>query len=235
MNLFLLFEDQFQKAVGGEGDDEYLVGKHHNIHKKAKKLSLSTTILWKCVFLTMALFFMAAAYVQHNDPDPYLWMPAYLVPMFINMILLLSLPFERSEAPLKLFPLTSTRIWRWLRSWKFLNKVIAIHSAYCYTLGIWTLIHFTWRHLTTPHNIQEEQDVILIETWVSEQNMYMEEAKELLGLCLVIAWLSFLQNGTFLRFGKKGIYFGAFLTSLPIFAWVLVEKFEGEMEYDQCF
>ncbi|ODM95205.1 Transmembrane protein [Orchesella cincta] len=205
------------KSVG-EGEDVRLVRKHHTA-QKPKKLSLSATILWKCVFFIMALFFMAAAYVQHNDPDPYLWMPAYLVPMFINIILIIWLPFDRYETPFSSW--NSTSVWKWLRSWKFLNKIIAIHSAYCYTLGIWTLAHFAWRHLTSTHDIREEHDIRLIESWVTEQNMFMEEAKELLGLCLVIAWLSFLQNGTFLRFGKRGIYFGAFLTSLPILAWQL--------------
>ncbi len=32
---------------------------------------------------TMSLFFVAAAYVQLNDPDPHLWIPVYLVPAAI--------------------------------------------------------------------------------------------------------------------------------------------------------
>lgn len=65
--------------------------------------------------------------------------------------------------------------------------------------------------------------------------MMMEEAKELLGLCLVIAWLSFVKNESYLKLGRTGIIFGIAITGLPIVSWIIVEKVEEGRENQECF
>lgn len=70
---------------------------------------------------------------------------------------------------------------------------------------------------------------------VAEEHMIMEEAKELLGLCLVIAWLSFVKNEGYLKLGRKGIIFGIAITGLPIVSWIIVEKVEEGRENQECF
>ena len=37
--------------------------------------------------LVMTLAFLYATAVQYNDPDPYYWMPIYLVPAIISMLI----------------------------------------------------------------------------------------------------------------------------------------------------
>ncbi|XP_071796708.1 transmembrane protein 220-like [Asterias amurensis] len=39
--------------------------------------------LWSGINAVMAVFFALAAFVQLNDPDPYLWIPVYMIPSFL--------------------------------------------------------------------------------------------------------------------------------------------------------
>lgn len=81
MSLLLLFEDNSEQSNNGEGDNDFendlnKDGKHHVHAKVSPKFGVSrhTQLIWNIVFLVMSLFFLSAAYVQHNDPDPLLWM-----------------------------------------------------------------------------------------------------------------------------------------------------------------
>lgn len=95
MSLFLLFEDSsaesllsnatdsdFENACSSSGD-----GEENNCEKSStsqlhakiaikneEKISCAGKIAWGFVLTIMTLFFLAAAYVQHNDPDPFIWM-----------------------------------------------------------------------------------------------------------------------------------------------------------------
>lgn len=121
-----------------------------------------------------------------------------------------------------------------LSNWNCINKVSVIHMGYCYFLGFWTMAHFIHRQMWS----EAKQDYLLvstIESFVSEPGMDLEEAKELLGLCLVIAWLSFVNNGNFLRFGRRGIALGFGLAATPIMAWVIIEMLKDETNLQECF
>lgn len=61
-----------------------------------------------------------------------------------------------------------------------------------------------------------------------EDDMMLEEAKELLGLCWVLLWFSLLAYDNFLRIGAKvGVVFGVGLAMYPIIAWVFIKGFHG--------
>jgi putative copper export protein len=61
-----------------------------------------------------------------------------------------------------------------------------------------------------------------------------EEAKELLGLCLIIAWLSLLKNCNFIHLGRLGVWIGGILTLVPFVSWFLVEILQEEMSGSVC-
>lgn len=42
-------------------------------------------IVWKLTNLVMAVFFLLAAFVNHNDNDWYIWMPVYLLPAILTI------------------------------------------------------------------------------------------------------------------------------------------------------
>lgn len=138
----------------------------------------------------------------------------YLVPCFVNLALLVSTDPNSKSA--------STPFW------KCVNWIINIHICYCYALGFWTLTHYIHRQ------IWDDERGKLVTEMVSEPDMQAEEAKELIGLCLVVAWLSFVSNGNCFKFGLKGLLFGCALTALPIVSWVIVEKLEGDRD-QACF
>ncbi|XP_074648051.1 transmembrane protein 220-like isoform X2 [Tubulanus polymorphus] len=41
--------------------------------------------IWRATNLLMSIFFVLAAYVQINDPDPYIWIPVYLIPALFTL------------------------------------------------------------------------------------------------------------------------------------------------------
>ncbi|ELT91151.1 hypothetical protein CAPTEDRAFT_217562 [Capitella teleta] len=41
--------------------------------------------IWRSINAVMTLFFSLSAYVQLNDPDPYIWIPVYAVPAVLSL------------------------------------------------------------------------------------------------------------------------------------------------------
>lgn len=146
----------------------------------------------------------------------------------------------------------TTKLCLYIRNIVSLNTLIIIHILYCFVLGIWTLILFfngitSQREIITKSLIagkkgsrsrilfseasaeveieEEEESIELIQI-----EMNAEEAKEIFGLCLVIAWLSLLRSYNFLHLKKIGLGFGIVLTIIPFVAWIFVEIYESKME-----
>ncbi|CAI9724648.1 Hypothetical predicted protein [Octopus vulgaris] len=44
-------------------------------------------IVWKVTNLVMAVFFFLAAFVNHNDSDWYIWIPVYLLPAILTILI----------------------------------------------------------------------------------------------------------------------------------------------------
>ncbi|KAK2165684.1 hypothetical protein LSH36_46g00038 [Paralvinella palmiformis] len=49
----------------------------------------SCTKLWQGINLVMMIFFLLSTYVQLNDPDPYIWVPIYIIPSFLCLSVVL--------------------------------------------------------------------------------------------------------------------------------------------------
>lgn len=43
------------------------------------------SIIWRSINVVMATFLVLAAFVQINDPDPYIWIPVYLFPAVLSL------------------------------------------------------------------------------------------------------------------------------------------------------
>ncbi|XP_022103462.1 transmembrane protein 220-like isoform X2 [Acanthaster planci] len=49
----------------------------------AREVISKQSWLWTGINVVMAIFFALAAFVQINDPDPYIWIPIYLIPCLL--------------------------------------------------------------------------------------------------------------------------------------------------------
>lgn len=57
-----------------------------------------------------------------------------------------------------------------------------------------------------------------------ESGMMLEEAKELLGLCIITLWLGLMSHHNFLKVGVKvSVVLGLGISLAPIASWALVE------------
>ena len=129
-----------------------------------------------------------------------------------------------------------------------LDILIFLHIIYCFTLGIWTLslcfvveraedvyeheirvMSTLQKNMDSSNFADGEESASISQAQLLRMAMIRmkdEEAKELLGLCLIIAWLSLLKNSNFIHLGKLGIGIGIILTILPFFSWILVEMLQ---------
>ncbi len=96
-------------------------------------------------------------------------------------------------------------------SW--IEGVIKVNLVYSFILGLYTMI--------LAGEAQQENKTINMNT------MMLEECKELLGLLIVILWLSLLIHDNFLRIKSPwlSILVGVILAILPLISWALVETY----------
>ncbi|GAB1608665.1 transmembrane protein 220-like isoform X1 [Argonauta hians] len=51
------------------------------------QLAYGWEVVWKFTNFIMAMFFFLAAFVNNNDPDWFIWMPVYLLPTVLTMLI----------------------------------------------------------------------------------------------------------------------------------------------------
>ena len=140
-------------------------------------------------------------------------------------------PVKRRLGPKKMTPVEADVIIpKYGSSNTKLNWLINVHIVYCFALGFWTLI-VNLRNLNGTEGTERSK---VKTARIFDRQLQMEagteEAKELMGLCLVIAWLSLLRHNNYVLLGTTGIVTAATLTFAPLVAWVCVEMFESETE-----
>ncbi|XP_014783619.1 transmembrane protein 220 isoform X2 [Octopus bimaculoides] len=67
------------------GNEEILY--EESCNKLFVKLPDRWEIVWKVTNLVMAVFFFLAAFVNHNDSDWYIWIPVYLLPAILTILI----------------------------------------------------------------------------------------------------------------------------------------------------
>lgn len=89
------------------------------INKGSERKAKAGLIIWRCVSFLMMIFFLMAAGVQFNDPDPWLWVPLYGIASFLT-------------ACVTVRPnLSEEKVWRY---------TYFIHTAYSSALFIYVLV-----------------------------------------------------------------------------------------------
>lgn len=178
-----------------------------SMKKPGEKYSndLQYPFIWRAVNLVMAVFLLLAAYVQINDPDPYIWIPVYLVPALLSLTIVIR-P-SASEYP----------IWR---------NVCVVHIALC-VIGSIYLLSVVFELLSTG----------------SASFLVYEEAREFLGIVIVIIWLSICRFSSFAgspNVGKKKGWLSALLTMscvvgvFPLVFWSMCFIGPLSAQLDHC-
>ncbi|CAM1303140.1 TMEM220 (predicted) [Pycnogonum litorale] len=127
--------------VSKMSDEERIVengGKlHGQIRSNAVNRSYKLTLLWKLSNLMMSTFFAVACFVQHNDPDPYIWMPVYGVAALLSLSIFIN-PKIRDHV-----------IWRCFS---------ILHMIMCVALIIYVIIDLTCVMSGSDANILELEE-----------------------------------------------------------------------------
>lgn len=113
------------------------------------------SFIWRGVNLLMATFMSLAAYVQINDPDPYIWVPVYLIPSVLSLAIVIK-PSVVDSA-----------IWR----------------SVC-------LIHLSLSVVGAAYLLTVVLDLLTKET---ASFLVYEEAREFIGVIIVVVWLSIVR------------------------------------------
>jgi hypothetical protein len=72
---------KYNRVDGGVGDN---VGGQTEAAGAAVRAATPRSVIWRLSNTAMVAFFLMATVVQINDPDPYIWIPIYLIPAFLS-------------------------------------------------------------------------------------------------------------------------------------------------------
>ncbi|XP_023930682.1 transmembrane protein 220 isoform X2 [Lingula anatina] len=107
---------------------------------------------WQAINVVAAVFFALAAYVQINDPDPYIWIPIYFIPTLLCLTIAIK--------PI----LVENTAWR---------NVCVIHMAICLTGTLYltvTVLEMTLSTRVNPLQHEEGRELgglILVMAWLA--------------------------------------------------------------------
>lgn len=109
--------------------------------------------MWRGVNLVMAVFLALASYVQINDPDPYIWVPVYLIPSLLS----LGIVIRPSVA-------VESAIWRCLC---LAHLVLCVAGALCLLSVVMELLSKEPSSFLVYEEIREFIGVIIVVVWLS--------------------------------------------------------------------
>ena len=110
-------------------------------------------IHWKISNVIMSVFFAFAAYVQHNDPDPGLWIAVYSIPCILSLV-----------------QLTVPSLSRYYAYYQFTRLLLILYLTFS--------ISVLYQFVKVSYNSNQYNPLDI------------EEGRELLGLIIVIIWIS---------------------------------------------